>query len=132
VSAPIASAGSEAAVSTGGVTGVHHVSIGVLDVDASVEFFGWLGLTQLPRPDFGFPGAWLQAGGQQVHLIGTNVVPPGIENHFAFLVGDLDVVLETLRANGVKANRSPRTMGAGQQAFVKDPSGNIIELNQPD
>lgn len=113
------------------VVGVHHVSIGVSDVDAAVEFYGWLGLTLLPRPDFGFPGAWLQAGGQQVHLIGTDVVPPGIENHYAFQVEDLDACVVELAAHGVPARRSG-TPGAGRQAFVQDPSGNVVELNQPD
>jgi glyoxylase I family protein len=114
------------------VVGVHHVSIGVNDVDAAVEFYGWLGLTVLPRPDFGFPGAWLQAGGQQVHLIGTDKTPPGIENHYAFLVEDLEATVATLAEHGVTARVSNRIDGAGHQAFLEDPSGNVVELNQPD
>ncbi len=113
------------------VVGVHHVSIGVHDVDAAVEFYHRLGLTSLPRPDFGFPGAWLQAGGQQVHLIQTGVTPPGLENHYAFQVADLEACLAELADNGVSARRSS-TPGAGRQAFIQDPSGNIVELNQPD
>jgi catechol 2,3-dioxygenase-like lactoylglutathione lyase family enzyme len=112
------------------VIGVHHVSIGVSDVDAAVEFYGWLGLTQLQRPDFGFPGAWLQAGGQQVHLLGTDKIPPGAENHYAFHVEDLEVCLADLATHGIIARRSD-TVGAGAQAFIKDPSGNVVELNQP-
>ena len=115
-----------------GVIGVHHVSIGVHDVEAAVEFYGLLGLFSLPRPDFGFPGAWLQAGAQQVHLIQTEKVPPGAENHYAFQVADLDAVVAHLDAHGVPARISNRTMGAGRQAFIKDPSGNVVELNQPD
>ena len=114
------------------VIGVHHVSIGVHDVDEAVEFYGWLGLIKLPRPDFGFPGAWLQAGGQQVHLIGTDKTPPGIENHYAFHVDDLDACVATLAQHGVEARVSDRIPGAGGQAFVQDPSGNMVELNQPD
>jgi catechol 2,3-dioxygenase-like lactoylglutathione lyase family enzyme len=113
------------------VVGVHHVSIGVHDVDVAVEFYHRLGLTSLPRPDFGFPGAWLQAGGQQVHLIETEIKPPGLENHYAFQVVDLDACLAELAEHGVSARRSS-TPGAGRQAFIKDPSGNIVELNQPD
>lgn len=113
------------------VVGVHHVSIGVRDVDAAVDFYRLLGLTSLARPDFGFPGAWLQAGDQQVHLIGTEVVPPGLENHYAFQVEDLEACLSELAAHDVEARRSS-TVGAGRQAFIQDPSGNIVELNQPD
>jgi len=112
---------------------LHHVSIGVSDVDAAVEFYGWLGMTVIPtRPDFGFPGAWLQCGDRQVHLIGTEIVPPGTENHFALQVGDLDAVLAGLHDHGVKARRSAYTPGAGHQAFLRDPSGNVVELNEPD
>ena len=113
-------------------TSLHHVSIGVSDVDAAIEFYGWLGMTVSPtRPDFGFPGAWLQVGDRQVHLIGTDIKTPGIENHFALRVDDLDACLAELAAHGVTARRS-HTPGAGYQAFLNDPSGNVVELNQPE
>ena len=50
---------------------VHHVSINVDDVEAALAFYtDLLGLSlRTDRPDFGFGGAWLDAGGQQVHLI---------------------------------------------------------------
>ena len=41
--------------------GVHHVSVNVADIDEATRFYtDVLGLEQLPRPDFGFPGAWLK------------------------------------------------------------------------
>ena len=114
------------------VVGVHHVAIGVKDVPEAIEFYGLLGLVPLPRPDFGFPGAWLQAGTQQVHLLQTETAPPGAENHYAFQVEDLDACVAHLVANGVQARLSGTITGAGRQAFIKDPSGNVVELNQPD
>src|SRR5688500_9886093 len=50
---------------------VHHVSINVDNVEAAVRFYvDVLGLVPRDdRPDFGFGGAWLDAGAQQVHLI---------------------------------------------------------------
>ena len=112
---------------------LHHVSIGVHDVDAAVEFYEWLGMTLSPtRPDFGFPGAWLDCGDRQVHLIQTDIRPPGTENHFALRVDDLDASVSVLEAHGVKVYRSSYTPGAGHQAFTRDPSGNVVELNQPD
>ncbi len=115
------------------VVGVQHVSIGVHDVDASIEFYGWLGLTVNPaRPDFGFPGAWLFAGGEQVHLIQSPKQTPGIENHFALVVDDLETCLADLAVHGVDVSNRMHVPGAGKQAFLKDPSGNVIELNQPD
>ena len=50
--------------------GIHHVSINVKDVDAAVAFYaGVLNLKILDRPDLGFPGAWIQAGEQELSLI---------------------------------------------------------------
>jgi glyoxylase I family protein len=49
--------------------GVHHVAICVADVQKGLTFYrDVLGMTELPRPDLG-PGYWLDAGGQQVHLM---------------------------------------------------------------
>ena len=53
-------------------TGVDHVAINVADVPGGIAFYTeTIGLVQnFTRPDFGFPGAWLDtANGQQVHLI---------------------------------------------------------------
>ena len=109
---------------------VHHVSLNVSDVGAAVEFYtDVLGLTcRSDRPDFGFDGAWLDAGGQQVHLIKSDAAPaPG--QHFAIQVGDLPEVVEELRGRGVEVGE-PMTVGTGLQTFVNDPSGNLVELHQ--
>jgi catechol 2,3-dioxygenase-like lactoylglutathione lyase family enzyme len=112
-------------------TGVHHVSINVDDVAAAVRFYtDVLGLTERDdRPDFGFDGAWLNAGAQQLHLI-SGAVPKGEGQHFALRVADLDEAIAELRGGGVQiSDASP--VGTGRQAFVTDPSGNLIELHQP-
>jgi glyoxylase I family protein len=109
---------------------VHHVSINVTDVDAALAFYtGVLGLRpRKDRPDFGFGGAWLDVGGQQVHLI-EGTTPPGHGQHFALLVGDLDATVAELRHGGVEVT-DPRPVGTSRQAFLSDPSGNLIELHQ--
>ena len=57
--------------------GIHHVSINVKDVDAAVAFYvGVLNLEVLDRPDLGFPGAWIQAGEQEIHLLGIDSGDP--------------------------------------------------------
>ena len=91
----------------------------------------WLiGLTpRTARPDFGFGGAWLDAGGQQVHLIQGDV-PPNVGQHFALAVDDLDAVIDELRAQGVEVSDA-MAVGPGRQAFTQDPAGNTVELNQP-
>jgi glyoxylase I family protein len=109
---------------------VHHVSLNVADVDDAIRFYvDTLGLSvREDRPDFGFGGAWLDAGGQQVHLIESRDKPaPG--QHFALLVGDLADVVTELRGKGVEVS-DPRPVGTSLQSFVNDPSGNLVELHQ--
>jgi catechol 2,3-dioxygenase-like lactoylglutathione lyase family enzyme len=114
--------------------GVHHVSLDVGDVDAASRFYrDVLGLTPIERPDFGFPGAWFDAQGTQVHLIEVPSHTAPTSQHFAFRVDDIEAVVAALVDKGVDV-RGPSDgfRGAGRQAFLKDPSGNLIELNQPD
>ena len=110
--------------------GVHHVSINVEDVDAALAFYvDTLGMrARDDRPDFGFPGAWLDAGSQQLHLIGAPT-PPAKGQHFALRVDDLTAVVSELRDRGVEVSE-PMTVGASLQAFLHDPSGNQIELHE--
>ena len=109
---------------------VHHVSINVSDVDAALRFYcDTLGLEQrADRPDFTFGGAWLDAGGQQVHLI-EGTTPPGHGQHFALLVDNLDGTVAELRGRGVEVC-DPKPVGTSRQAFLSDPSGNLIEIHQ--
>ena len=109
---------------------VHHVSLTVDDVDAALRFYvDTLGLSARDdRPDFGFPGAWLDAGGQQLHLIEGDP-PPDKGQHFAILVDDLDATIAELREREIDvSDGSP--VGTGRQAFLKDPAGNTVELHQ--
>jgi catechol 2,3-dioxygenase-like lactoylglutathione lyase family enzyme len=111
--------------------GVDHVALNVPDVPAAVEFYtNVLGLTQnFDRPDFGFAGAWLDAGAQQVHLIELPA-PPNMGQHFALLYDDIYVVVDYLRGLGLEVT-DPVINGAKRhQAFVSDPWGNGIELHQ--
>jgi catechol 2,3-dioxygenase-like lactoylglutathione lyase family enzyme len=110
--------------------GVHHVSINTPDVDAAVRFYvDVLGLqARTDRPDFGFPGAWLDAGSQQVHLIGLDA-PEAKGQHFAILVDDLDAAVADVRGHGVEVS-DPSPVGTSRQAFLSDPAGNQIELHQ--
>jgi len=111
--------------------GLHHVSINVDDVRAALDFYvGRLGLTQRSdRPDFDFGGAWLDLGGQQVHLI-EGKVPEAAGQHFAIWVDDLASTVAELRSGGLEVS-DPRKVGTGLQSFLLDPAGNQVELNQP-
>lgn len=112
--------------------GVHHVSINVHDADLTGRFYiEVLGLESLARPNFPFKGHWFRAGTQEIHLIevADHKAPDG--QHFAFGVDDIDAVCASLAERGVKVSKPVDIPGAGRQAFFRDPSGNLVELNQP-
>ena len=110
--------------------GVDHVAINVSDVEASVDFYTTvLGLSRrADRPDLGVAGAWMDAGGQQVHFMEAPV-PAGLGQHFSLLVEDLDGAVAGIRAHGVTVS-DPVRVGSDRQAFLLDPSGNTVELHQ--
>ena len=113
-----------------GPLGLHHVSITVADVDEAVHFYtDTMGLRlRSDRPDFGFGGAWLDAGNQQLHLI-EGQPPEARGQHFAVQVSDILATVSELRRRGLTVS-DPVSVGRNLQAFLDDPSGNQIELHQ--
>jgi catechol 2,3-dioxygenase-like lactoylglutathione lyase family enzyme len=109
---------------------IHHVAINVTDVTESVTFYTDVlgGALRSDRPDFGIGGAWIDLGGQQVHLLEAPV-PRNLGQHFAIRVGDLDEVVVELRGKGVEV-ADPVDSGSNRQTFLNDPSGNAIELHE--
>jgi glyoxylase I family protein len=112
--------------------GVHHVSLNVRDIAQATAFYtDVLGLELLPRPDLGFPGTWLGTGDQQIHLIEVDGHQAPEGQHFAFRVEGIERVVQELVERGVKVSRViPIPGGRGSQAFLRDPSGNLLELNE--
>jgi catechol 2,3-dioxygenase-like lactoylglutathione lyase family enzyme len=110
--------------------GLHHVSVNVPDVDAALAFYvDVLGAeVRTDRPDFGFAGAWLDFGGQQVHLLGLDA-PANLGQHFALAVADLAAAVDEVRAKGWTIT-DPVPVAGNLQAFLDDPAGNTIELHQ--
>jgi catechol 2,3-dioxygenase-like lactoylglutathione lyase family enzyme len=115
------------------VEGIHHVSLNVRDVEAAESFYvEVLGMQKIDRPDFGFPGCWLEAAdGRQIHLIEDSDFRPPEGPHVAFRVGDIETAIADLRARGTEVSGPIDIPGAGRQAFLRDPTGNLVELNQP-
>jgi len=115
------------------VADIHHVSINVSDTERALGFYrDVLGLGELPRPDFPFGGAWLDAGaGRQIHLIEADV-PADLGQHVAFRVDSIDATIDRLRSAGVDIGDARSVGDTGiRQTFAADPDGNRIEFTQP-
>jgi len=111
---------------------VHHVSINVNDVAASIRFYrDVLELEPLARPAFDFAGAWFGLGEQQLHLIEAPDFVAPVGQHFALFVEDIDAAIQVLGDRGVAVSKVTQIPGVCRQAFFTDPTGNSIELNQP-
>jgi glyoxylase I family protein len=111
--------------------GIHHVSINVKDVDTALRFYvQLLNLELLERPDLGFPGAWIRAGEQEIHLLGIDSGEPVKEQHFAFAVNDAQAIHAALQANGYSPTEIRDIPNICRQFFTHDPSGNLVEFNQ--
>ncbi len=109
------------------IRAVDHASVRITDLERSRAFYeGLLGLSPAPRPDLGFPGAWYDVGGTQIHLIQHGKLLDGIDPtdpHVALAVESLDAVRAELDARGV-----PYVHFGGPQVWVRDPDGNTVEL----
>ena len=113
---------------------IHHSSVIVADTARSLKFYHEvLGLPLADRPDMGFPGAWLQLGEQQIHIMELENPDPttgrpkhgGRDRHVALCVKHLAPVRELLDKHEI-----PYTLSiSGRQAlFCRDPDGNAIEI----
>jgi len=130
------------------IQSIHHVSLNVTDLERSRAFYREiLGLQEIARPKFNFPGAWFGLpSGQHLHLIvhcaPNSRIEQGIDTksrHFAVRTASFNAALEYLRAKGYNESageRDPRSMRvqphatAGfPQIYLLDPDGNIIEIN---
>lgn len=116
------------------IEGMNHFTVTAEDPQRTMDFYTQLlGLQDGPRPDLGFPGAWLYAGGRAiVHVYFDRPVPEqriGVIDHIAFTARDLKAVKARFDASGTSYELR-RQKGAGTwQLFCKDPNGARVELD---
>lgn len=116
------------------ITGMNHFTVLTDDVERTVDFYrSTIGLETGPRPDLGFPGAWLYCQGQAVlHIIGgrsKDQLRPGVLDHMAFSATGLAKTLARLDSLGVHyAHRRQKEYGTWQ-VFFFDPNGARVELD---
>jgi len=119
-----------------------HVSVTVTDVAKARDFYtGLLGLTEIARPAFDFPGIWYSLGGDlQLHIIlNDQLVRPAVERetiqarypHFALWTDDADETARTIEERGLPCRDVVSGPTGLRQIFVKDPDGNMVEFLGP-
>ncbi len=111
-----------------------HASLLVADTGRSVDFYqSILGLRPNDnRPDLGYPGAWLDIGEQQIHLLELPNPDPvngrpghgGRDRHIALAVSDLAELQRRLERDHIAFTNSRSGRAA---LFFRDPDGNAIE-----
>jgi catechol 2,3-dioxygenase-like lactoylglutathione lyase family enzyme len=119
-----------------------HVTIICRDLEATRRFYvDFLGLKEVPRPEFAFPGRWFQLGEVQIHATqeskeageagwasrGSSIVARG--HHFAFAVNDMSEAVQRAEQYGVRVASPLQQRPDGfKQLYLYDPDGHVVEL----
>jgi glyoxylase I family protein len=129
------------------IQAIHHVSLPVTDLGRSRRFYREIvGLEEIERPRFNFPGAWFALGDDQLHLIvhgeatfrGAKPLDSR-DVHFAVRVESFTAAVEELERKGydrdaddadsMKMKVSPKATAGFPQIYILDPDRNVIEIN---
>lgn len=127
------------------LTGVAHIGIRVANFERSRDFYALLGFQLTGGPYPPEPVAILRhPGGIEINLIVNAKPTEGPHNmlmdepvkytgytHIALSCRSIEQAEADLAKAGVKLSGGPTTFPDGHRAiFVRDPDGNVIELNQ--
>jgi len=116
------------------IHGMNHFTVITHDLAKTLAFYvDVLGLEQGPRPDLGFAGAWLYAGGSPIlHVYADRPVPAGVAgviDHMAFSARGLRQVKARFDERGLKYELRQQKGSGTWQLFCLDPSGAKVELD---
>jgi YD repeat-containing protein len=120
-----------------GATGFNHVSVHVVDMDASLRFYTEVfGMEKIPTYTFAFPVQYLRLGDLQLHLFQRDTPAPQY-HHIGIEVDDFEAVYARAKELGIlepETFRAPiRELPDGSvQMYIRDPAGNLIEIDWPD
>ena len=126
----------------------HHAQISVSDIERSRKFYAEVvGLREMMRPAFLYPGAWFElALGQQLHIV---CIPDPLwhgsrkmeiyETHLALRVPSFRAAVQYLRSKGYSEDvpeDDPSKMVVRldsptgyPQCYIQDPDRHLIEFN---
>jgi catechol 2,3-dioxygenase-like lactoylglutathione lyase family enzyme len=116
-------------------TRINHVSINARDLSESADFYtDLLGAQPIPTPNFGLPVQWLALGRTQLHLFERDIQPTS-HHHLGITVDDLEAVYRVAERRQcferqAFGNHLVLLPGDLVQLYIRDPSGNLVELDQ--
>jgi catechol 2,3-dioxygenase-like lactoylglutathione lyase family enzyme len=124
------------------IHGLFHVAIKTANLDATRRFYiDVLGLVDAPRPDFGYPGAWLAcphpggaaiihvyAGGPALGAAGSAPSGSAAIDHLSLSCSGYAAYRERFVAQGLDWREFLVPGTSLWQLFVYDPSGVQLEL----
>ena len=124
------------------VSAFDHITIIVDDIEATRDFYvGLLGMKEMPRPDFDFPGAWFQIGNVQIHVTASSelaglagwgdrkVKSLSRGHHFAFQVKSVEKAFKEIQKLNLKIASGPKFRPDGiHQIYIYDPDDHLVEL----
>ncbi len=115
-------------------TRINHVSINARDLRESIDFYvDLLGAEPIATPNFGFPVQWLALGRTQLHLFERDIQPTS-HHHLGITVDDLEPVFRAAERRDAFdrdafGNHLVELPGDVVQLYVRDPAGNLVELD---
>lgn len=115
------------------MTHIQHVNLLVENLDEAVEFYETvLKFPKNPTPPFDFPAQFVAIGeNSEIHLNELDDVKPYL-GHFAVRLDNFNEVFWAAIEAGAfdtEALSAPRVIDGGLvQAFLRDPSGNLVEI----
>ena len=119
-----------------------HVALVVANIaDSRTFYIHQLGLEELSRPPFDFPGAWFKVGQALIHIIESNKhsgkagwgdraverISRGL--HMAYRTNDFEQALRAIDQHGIEIASGPQTRPDGaKQVYIYDPDRHLIEI----
>jgi YD repeat-containing protein len=119
-------------------TRFNHVSVRASDLEKSVKWYEDIfAVTRIPAPNFGFNVGWLKLGDMQLHVFEHDCASNQF-SHFGIDVDDFEAIYLRAKKQGCLANDAFNkhhifeTPSGQIQLYIRDPAGNLIEVNWPD
>ncbi|KAA0969566.1 VOC family protein [Aureimonas fodinaquatilis] len=117
-------------------TGLNHLSIPTSNLEKSVAFYReYFQMEPIPTYNFGFRTQYMRCGNQQVHVFELPETETRYQ-HFAMNVDDFMAVYEKASKAGLLdttfGNPVNEMPDGSVQMYLRDPGGNLVEVDWPD